>query len=92
MLDIKVKAKEVKFSIPIPYSILNLSISFLTSSLINRLSDRWIKKYSSHDHAFFIPPLDKKQLKAIIHELKQHKGTELVQVKAKDGTEIKIKL
>lgn len=89
MVDIKVKTKEVKFSIPIPYSILSLSVSMLSTSVINRIANRWTKNYTD---TLTIPPLDKRLLKQIIHELKKHKGTELVYVKAKDGAEIKIKL
>jgi hypothetical protein len=92
MVDIKVKTKDVKFSVPIPYSILSLSVSVLSTNLIHRLVDRWQKKFSNENHLTTIPPLDKKLLRDIIHELKKHKGTELVYIKAKDGTEIKIRL
>jgi hypothetical protein len=93
MMDIKVKSKDVKFSIPVPYSVLSVLVSVLSSNLINRLVDRWTKKYNTEKNtAITIPTLDKKLLKQIIHELKQHKGTELVYVKAKDGSEVKIKL
>jgi hypothetical protein len=93
MMDIKVKSKDAKFSIPVPYSVLSVLVSVLSSNLINRLVDRWTKKYSTDKNtAITIPTLDKKLLKQIIRELKQHKGTELVYVKAKDGSEVKIKL
>lgn len=41
---------------------------------------------------FTFPLLDKKMLKPIVKELKNHKGIVLVDVKAKDGTEVKIRL
>ncbi|MGG0717692.1 hypothetical protein ABE096_08870 [Robertmurraya massiliosenegalensis] len=41
---------------------------------------------------FVIPPLDKSILKCVVDELKNHKGLELVNIKAKDGTEVKIRL
>jgi hypothetical protein len=38
------------------------------------------------------PSIDKTELKHIIKELKKHKGLELVNVKAQDGTEVIVRL
>jgi hypothetical protein len=93
MIDIKVKTKKVRFSVPIPYGILNLGVSVVASNLINRLINQQTKKYNNDIvSTITIPPIDKKVWKQIIHELKQHKGTELVYVKARDGSEIRIRL
>jgi hypothetical protein len=93
MVDVKIKTKGIGFSVPIPYSILNLFVSIISSHLITRLVDKHTKKYMNEkDSTYAISPLDKKQLKQIIHELKQLKGTEIVYVKAKDGSEITIRL
>lgn len=41
---------------------------------------------------FTFPLIDKKTLKPIVKELKNYKGIVLVDVKAKDGTEVKVRL
>lgn len=41
---------------------------------------------------FAFPLIDKKSLKPIVKELKNYKGIVLVDVKAKDGTEVKVRL
>lgn len=41
---------------------------------------------------FAFPRINKKTLKPIVKELKNYKGIVLVEVKAKDGTEVKVKL
>ena len=41
---------------------------------------------------FTFPLIDKEALKPIVKELKNYKGIVLVDVKAKDGTEVKVKL
>lgn len=93
MLDIKVKTPKMQFSIPIPYAFLSIGVSAISSKLIIRIIDRKTKKYMNRrDPSYTLSPLDKKLLKQMIHELKQHKGKEIVSVKAKDGTEVTIKL
>jgi len=44
------------------------------------------------EKVFTLPPLDKKELRCIVSELKSHRGLGLVNVKAKDGTEVIVKL
>ncbi|WP_328588631.1 hypothetical protein [Ureibacillus acetophenoni] len=44
------------------------------------------------DVPFTFPQIDKKALKPFAKELKKHKGLVLVDVRAKDGSEVKIKL
>jgi hypothetical protein len=93
MLDVKVKTKDVRLSIPVPYSILNLGVLILSSNMVNRLANKWTKPHLEKNNiSFIIPPIDKKELRKIVNELKQHKGIELVRVNAKDGTEVIIKL
>ena len=82
MMHVKVKSKDVQFSIPVPYAILNIAISVCFQQNANK----WMKQDIK------IPPINKKILKPIVRELKNHKGIVLVDVKAKDGTEVKIKL
>jgi hypothetical protein len=93
MIDIKVKTKKRGFTVPIPYPILNLCVSVISSNLLFRLIDKTAKKYMPENTSTYsLSPKDKELLKQLIYELKQHKGTEVVYVKAKDGSEITITL
>ncbi|WP_255452342.1 hypothetical protein [Sporosarcina sp. ANT_H38] len=44
------------------------------------------------EQSFTMPPINKKDLRNIVNELKKNKGLELVDVKAKDGTKVSIRL
>jgi hypothetical protein len=91
MLRIKVKVKDVRFTIPIPYAILNLGISILSSKFLHHHANKWTKDHFERKKLnFIIPRLDKETLMPIVKELKNHKGIVLVDVKAKDGTEVKL--
>ncbi|WP_144554933.1 hypothetical protein [Bacillus sp. X1(2014)] len=93
MLHLKVKAKDFRLTLPIPYAILNIGISILSSKFIHHQANKWTKEHFERKKLdITIPQLDKKLLKPIIEELKNHKGIVLVDVKAKDGTEVKIRL
>jgi hypothetical protein len=93
MLQVSVKTKGAKFSIPVPYILLNAGVSILTSRLLIRHANKWSKPHLDKNNiSFTIPSIDKKALKKIISELKKHKGVELVNVKAQDGTEVIVKL
>jgi plasmid replication initiation protein len=93
MLYIKVKAKEVRFTIPVPYTVLTICNSILSSKFVHQQANKWTKEHFERKKLdFTIPLIDKETLKPIIKELKNHKGIVLVDVKAKDGTEIKVRL
>ncbi|WNB91143.1 hypothetical protein [Bacillus sp. NEB1478] len=93
MLSVNVKTKGAKFTIPVPYILLNIGVSILTSKLLIRHANKWSKPHLDQKNiSFTIPSIDKKVLKKIIRELKNHKGFELVNVRAQDGTEVKIRL
>ncbi|MEH7086095.1 hypothetical protein V7139_25680 [Neobacillus drentensis] len=93
MLHVKVKAKDFRLTLPIPYAILNIGISILSSKLIHQQANKWTKEHFERKQLdITIPQIDKKLLKPIIEELKNHKGLVLENVKAKDGTEVKIRL
>lgn len=65
----------------------------MSSERIQRLINKWITEQSEDkEKAFLMPPIDKKELRGIVAELKNHKGLGLVNVKAKDGTEVIVKL
>ena len=93
MMYVKVKAKDVRFTIPIPYAILNIVISILSSKVLQQNVNKWTKEHFERKKLdFTFPLIDKNALKPIIEELKNYKGIVLVDVKAKDGTEVKVKL
>ena len=93
MLHVKVKAKDVRFTIPIPYALLNIGISILSSKFLHQQANKWTKEHFERKKLdFTIPLIDKETLKPIVKELKNHKGIVLVDVKAKDGTEVKVRL
>jgi hypothetical protein len=94
MLHVKVKTNETKFSIPVPYVLLNIGISIITSKLLIRHANKWSKPHldKKKNIAFTIPSIDKSELKRIIKELKKHKGLELVNVRSQDGTEVIVRL
>ncbi|TKI65935.1 hypothetical protein [Lysinibacillus varians] len=93
MMYVKVKAKGVRFTIPIPYAFVNIAISILTSNFIQLMANKWTKDHFERKKIdFTFPPIDREVLKPIVRELKNYKGIVLVDVKANDGTEVKVKL
>ncbi len=93
MIYVKVKTKNVRFTIPVPYTVLHVGISILTSKFVQQKAHKWTKGHLERKKLdVTIPSVDKKTLKPIVKELKNHKGIVLVDVKAKDGTEIKVRL
>ncbi|QWC23533.1 hypothetical protein KJK41_04000 [Bacillus haikouensis] len=93
MLHIKVKSNDARFTIPIPYAILNVGISILSSKFFHQRLHHWTKEHFKKKQLdFTILDIDRKALKPIYKELKKHRGLVLMDVKAKDGTEVVIRL
>ncbi|QFG00030.1 hypothetical protein PB01_15015 [Psychrobacillus glaciei] len=93
MLNVKVKSKAVRLSIPVPYLVLNICITILSSQLLNKMINKWTKEsMKEKEIPFMIPQFNKNELKEIVNELKRHRGLNIVDVKAKDGTEVFIRL
>ncbi|MFJ7971834.1 hypothetical protein [Psychrobacillus sp. NPDC096389] len=93
MISVKVKTKGVRFSLPVPYLFINLGILILSSEFLHKQMNKWIKEsMKEKEMTFTIPQLDKKELGKIVKELKSHRGLEIVDVQAKDGTEVFIRL
>ncbi|WP_059170479.1 hypothetical protein [Bacillus sp. FJAT-27445] len=91
MLHLKVNSKDVRFTIPIPFAILNIGISIFSSKFFHQHANKWTKKYFERKKLdFSFPLIEEKMLKPIVKELKNHKGIVLVDVKANDGTEVKV--
>jgi hypothetical protein len=89
MLKVKVKVKDKRFSIPVPYAVINLASLVITSKRINRLINKAIEKDGSK---FSFPEIDRKDLKPLLQGLSMHRGVILVETKLKDGTEVEVKL
>ncbi|MGE7650306.1 hypothetical protein ACQKM1_21395 [Peribacillus frigoritolerans] len=93
MMHVKVKANDVRFTIPVPYAILNIVISVLSSKFLQQNINKWTKEHFERKKLdFTFPHIDKNMLKPIVKELKNYKGIVLVDVRAKDGTEVKVRL
>jgi len=93
MMHVKVKAKDVRFTVPVPYTVLTIVLSIITSKWIQQQANKWTKAYFDRKNIdFTFPLIDKEMLKPIIKELQNYKGLVLVDVKAQDGTEVKIRL
>ncbi|WP_113882161.1 MULTISPECIES: hypothetical protein [Cytobacillus] len=93
MLYVKVKAKDIRLTIPIPYAILNLAISIFCSKLFHKNVNKWTKEHFERKKLdFTFPLIDKEALKPIVKELKNQKGIVIVDVKAKDGSEVQVRL
>jgi hypothetical protein len=89
MLKVKLKVKDKRFSIPVPYGVLNLVSLIITSKKINRLINKAIEKDGSK---FIFPEIERKDLKPLLQGLPKHSGVILVETKLKDGTEVEVKL
>ncbi|PFH81138.1 hypothetical protein [Bacillus sp. AFS088145] len=89
MIKVKVKIEGKRYSIPVPYAILNLAILIITSKLLNRLINKAIKKNGTK---FNFPEIDRKDLKPLLQGLSKNSGLILVDTKLKDGTEVLVKL
>ena len=89
MLKVKVRVKDKRFSIPVPYTVLNLVSLIITSKRINRLINKAIKKDGSK---FIFPEIERKDLRLLLQGFSKHSGVILVETKLKDGTEVEVKL
>ncbi|WP_102272097.1 hypothetical protein [Cytobacillus massiliigabonensis] len=89
MLKVKVKVKDKRFFIPVPYAVLHLGSVIITSKRLNRLINKAIEKDGSK---FIFPEIDRKDLKPLLQGFSKNSGLILVETKLKDGTEVKIKL
>ncbi|TDL82768.1 hypothetical protein [Peribacillus frigoritolerans] len=89
MLKVRVKVKDKRFSILVPYAVLNLASLIITSKRIIRLLNRAIEKDGSK---FIFPEIERKDLKRLLQGFSKHSGVILFETKLKDGTEIEVKL
>lgn len=89
MLKVKLKVEGKRFSIPVPYAVLNLASLIVTSKKLNRLINKAIEKNGSK---FIMPEIERKDLRPFLQEISKHKGVILVDTKLKDGTEVVVKI
>lgn len=90
MMKVKIKAKGKRFTIPVPYALLRLSIGVLTSKRILAMANHAIEKKGKKN--FQLPNMNSNDLKPLLMELSRNKGLLLVETILKDGTEISIRL
>lgn len=89
MLRVKLKVKDKRFFIPVPYAVLRFGSLIITSKRINRFINKAIEKDGSK---FIFPEIKRKDLIPLLKELSDHRGLILVETKMKDSTEVKVKL
>ncbi|ODG91572.1 MULTISPECIES: hypothetical protein [Bacillaceae] len=89
MIKVKLKIDGKRFSIPVPYTVLNLGSVIITSKLLNRIINKAINENGSK---FNFPKIDRKDLKPFLQGLSKNSGLILVDTKLKDGTEVVVKL
>ncbi|MBO0959638.1 hypothetical protein J1P26_07875 [Neobacillus sp. MM2021_6] len=89
MLKVRIKVKDKKFSVPVPYPLLNMFSLIITSKRVNRMINTAINKDGSK---FTFPQIDRNDLKPLLQSLSKHKGIVLVDTKLVDGTEVKVRL
>jgi hypothetical protein len=89
MLKVKVKVRDKRFSIPVPYGVLHFVSLIITSKRINRLINKAIEKDGSK---FIFPAIERNDLKPLLQGLDKYSGVTLVETKMRDGTEVEVKL
>ena len=89
MLKVKIKTKDRKFTVPVPYALLTIISAVLTSKRLVRIANRAIEKEGK---SFKVPKIDRKDLKPLLRALSEQKGLVLVETKLKDGTEVLVRL
>ncbi|GAA0344945.1 hypothetical protein GCM10008967_39230 [Bacillus carboniphilus] len=89
MLKVKVKVKDKRFLIPVPYAVLSLASLIITSKRMIRLINKAIEKDGGK---FIFPEIERKDLKPLLQGFSKNRGVILVETKMKDGTEVVVKL
>jgi hypothetical protein len=89
MLRVRVKVKNKRFTIPVPYAVLHLVSLMITSKKMIRLINKAIEK---DGRKFIFPEIERKDLKPLLQGFSKHSGVTLVETKLKDGTEVEVKL
>jgi hypothetical protein len=89
MLKVKIKTKNRKFIVPVPYTLLTMISAILTSNRLLKYANKGIEKEGK---SFRVPKIDRKDLKPLLSALSEHKGLLLVETKLRDGTVVSVSL
>jgi hypothetical protein len=97
MMKVKINTdNNVKLTIPVPYSILRLGCSIITSKAVWRIIDKkWLAKSTTATNLLIDLANSntvKKQLKLFFRELNNYRGLVLIDIKSNDGTKVLVKL
>lgn len=90
-MKIVIRSKEANFTIPIPMFMITSGIKF-THFISNKLQEKSTSDIDSQEFIKYMNYLDMDALMYGMKELKKHKGLILVEVKAKDGTYVLVKV
>ena len=77
-------SNKVKFWVPVPLWILNLVTSAWAEGII--------KKHMQKEYRQYVECVDFSKLREAVNILKEYKGLVIVDVRAKDGTSVNIRL
>lgn len=89
MIRVSVKVKDKRFTVPVPYPVLNLVSTVITSKRFIRLVNQAIER---DGRKFIVPQIERKDLKPLLKAFVEYKGVTLVETKLTDGTEVTVKL
>jgi hypothetical protein len=97
MINVKIKTdKNLRLNIPVPYAILHVGSSILSSEFLLRKLTKWANHHARHKTPISFMPLSSKSskqlFKELIRDLHHHKGLVVVDVKLQDGTEVVVRL
>lgn len=89
MIKVQIRKRDKRLTIPVPYSILSLFSSILTSKLVLKWANHAIGKSGN---SMKVPQLKKKDIQPLLKALLEQRGLKLVDTKLVDGTEISVTL
>ncbi|WP_446899275.1 hypothetical protein ACSVC9_05120 [Clostridium sp. LBM24168] len=83
-MKVYIRTGSIRFIMPIPLVFLKFGVAMVNSS--------FIKRNIPERHRKYIEIIDFKQLSKCIGLLKEYRGLEILEVRAKDGTKVSITL
>jgi hypothetical protein len=93
MIKVSIRTdKKRSFTIPVPYALLQISSSILSSKRLWHQVIKLSNKYAEKPLPLLDSETNRQLLKHLVKEIKQYRGLELVNVDLKDGTKVKVKL
>ena len=96
MLKVNIKTnKSFRLFIPVPYLILHVGCSIVTSNFVWKKISKAIAEQSTKNKSSFLPTNNRairQMLKQTIREVESHRGLVLVEANLQDGTKVKVTL